>query len=134
MEDRTRSQTAAAAAAGGAITTAASEQAKDAVVATVADSDANADKKADNTSDLSAIRETYKFITYSGNHAEFVAQALIRRGNFEQVRRETEGDLEGLSLVWRPVQFGSKTLSEIERINAGRRFLSPLVLGPRNHG
>ena len=29
--------------------------------------------------------EKYKFITYNGNHAEVVAEALHRRGNFEEV-------------------------------------------------
>ena len=29
--------------------------------------------------------EKYKFIAYAGNHSEVVAEALHRRGNFEEV-------------------------------------------------
>lgn len=29
--------------------------------------------------------KTYKFITYPGNHSEIIAEALKKRGNFEEV-------------------------------------------------
>ncbi len=80
------------------------------------------------------VRDKFKFITYRGNHSEFVAEALVRRGNFEQVER-TEGKdgkesqelFPGLNLVWRPFQFRGSVLAEIDRVNLGRRFVGPLV-------
>ncbi len=36
--------------------------------------------------------------------------------------------LEQLQLVWRPIQYVSKVLAKIERLNAQRKYVGPLVI------
>lgn len=78
------------------------------------------------TSPLTKYQIMYKFCVHPGNNPESVKEALIRRGNFEEVSNNQQENFEEIHFIWRPTQFPSRMQNKIRSINSIRK--NPVII------